>query len=94
MTLENVTATLSKGFSRALMEMLEDRGVPGSMIPTLLLTESSPNLAVDQNPYAKKFRRDTIEVCKHILVDWRSVWHLSRSRTKQVYQESCFIHVY
>ena len=43
MTLENVTVPLSKGFSRALVEMLEDRGIPGSMIPALLLTESSPN---------------------------------------------------
>ena len=76
------------------METLEDRGIPGSMIPTLLLTESSPNLAVDQNPYARKVRRNTIEVCKQVLIDWRSVWHLSRSGTKQVYQESFFIHVY
>ena len=54
------------------------------MTPTLLLTEDFLDLAVNQNPYAGKVHKDTIEACEQVLVDWRSVWHLSRSGTKQV----------
>ena len=69
MTIEKFTAPLSKGFSRALMEMLGDGGIPGSMILTPLLTESFLKSVVDRKSYERTFHRDTIEAYKQISVD-------------------------